>query len=80
MPWAPVPALALPLLISSASGDCCKWFLATTTGAAQNTFCVNTPAVVVPGDSEITDKSKASLFLIPALIDAEDIPAMFNND
>jgi hypothetical protein len=42
--------------------------LATTTGAAQKAFWVNTPATVEPGCSSITTKSLRPGVLIPALV------------
>ena len=46
MPCLPVPALALPELISNQRGECDKFAFAKWTGAAQNAFCVKTAAQV----------------------------------
>ena len=64
-PFFPVPALALPLLIRSASTLDFKWFFATKTGAAQKIFLVKTAAVLEPLIREIRDKSNELLPLIP---------------
>ena len=50
-PSSPVPALALPVLTTSARIGCAgqrRCSLQTITGAAQKRFCVNTPATVAP--------------------------------
>ncbi len=88
MPLAtPVPALALPLLMTKARTLLLRWFFATTTGAAQKTFWVNTAAVLVSGAKETIDKSNSSIFafkfcarLMPALIAAQLTPLIFNNE
>jgi hypothetical protein len=59
-PSSPVPALALPVLTSSAAIGlplvlaAARWALAICTGAAQKRFSVNTPATVAVGASFIT--------------------------
>jgi hypothetical protein len=68
-PSLPVPAFALPVLISNARmGECklalARCALATLTGAAQNRFWVNTPATTAPGSSTITTKSSWLAFLM----------------
>ena len=71
-PSAPVPALALPVLMSMARMPCvrpsCKprcsrqiW-----TGAAQKRFCVKTPPTTLPSSSNSTDKSLRPALRIPA--------------
>ena len=70
-PSLPVPAFAHPVLTTSAlieaSGSsivrCCR---ATTTGAAQKRFCVNTAATCAPSSSLATSRSVRPGFPIPA--------------
>ena len=72
MPCSPVPALALPVFTTKARiplpvwATQSKWALQSCTGAAQNRFCVNTPATCVPGLSVITKTSLRLAFFIPA--------------
>src|SRR5258706_4956389 len=61
-PSLPVPAFALPVLITSARVDNAgssvdKCWRVTTTGAAQKRFCVNTPATFAPSASLMTSRS-----------------------
>ena len=66
MPAAPVPAFALPALTISARMPpvCARWRRHTCTGAAQNRFCVKTPAAVVPGSNTASSTSSRCQFLI----------------
>src|SRR5467141_1695117 len=68
IPVFPVPALALPVLTSSARGDSpeTRCSLATCTGAAQKGFCVNTPETRVPSASVMRSRSLRPAFRIPA--------------
>src|SRR6266581_226522 len=67
-PVFPVPALALPVLTSSARGDPpeTRCSLATCTGAAQKRFCVNTPETRVPSASVMRSRSLRPALRIPA--------------
>src|SRR3989442_1122671 len=73
-PCAPVPAFALPVLTTSACTSFLRWRFASTTGAAQNRFCVNTPATVVPGAKRITSRSLRSALRIPAIATPSSTP------
>src|SRR5262245_12020692 len=66
-PSAPVPALALPVLTTSARTSFLTCSFARITGAAQNRFCVNTPATCEPGARRITSRSLRPGFLMPAI-------------
>ena len=71
MPSLPVPALAQPVLTSSARTDASgssivKCWRATVTGAAQKRFCVKTPATRAPLSSFITSRSLRFALRIPA--------------
>src|SRR5262249_2435868 len=70
----PVPALALPVLTTSARTSLFRCLRASTTGAAQNRFCVNTPATAAPGASRITSRSLRPGFLIPAMATPSSTP------
>jgi hypothetical protein len=79
MPVSPVPALALPELMSSARGGCCdRCCFASVTGAAQKAFLVKLAAQV--DDSSVTKTTRSSLpfFLMPAATAASRIPAIGN--
>jgi hypothetical protein len=82
MPITPVPALALPELISrarSGTSECRdRWFLASVTGAAQKAFWVNVAAHAVFSSKTITTRSSLSSLLMPAATDASFIPATGN--
>ena len=80
-PCSPVPALALPVLTSSARippGDerCSR---ATVTGAAQKRFLVNTPATLAPSHNCITNKSLRFSLLMFASATPNEIPATGNS-
>src|SRR5574340_141422 len=80
-PSSPVPALALPVLITSARisalARCC---LHRMTGAAQKRFCVNTPATRLPGASSISVMSRRPGFLMPAEAMPRRTPATGNRE
>ena len=81
-PCAPVPALALPVLISRARTG---WPLArcsrqTCTGAAQNRFCVKTPATLAPGSSRKTVRSRRPALRMPACAVPMRTPAIGSKD
>ncbi len=68
-PAAPVPALALPVLTTSArigAWPAPRCALHTCTGAAQKRLAVNTPATVAPGASVITSRSLRLALRTPA--------------
>src|SRR5438309_10348020 len=67
-PVFPVPALALPVLTSSARGDPpeTRCSLATCTGAAQKGFCVKTPETRAPSASVMRRRSLRPALRIPA--------------
>ena len=67
-PSAPVPALALPVLMTMAriAWPPSKCSRQTCTGAAQKRFCVNTPATVVPSSSRNTVRSLRLALRTPA--------------
>ena len=69
-PSSPVPALALPVLITSARTGCpdSRCARATITGAAQKRFWVNTAVTSAPASSAITSKSLRPGFLILASV------------
>ncbi len=72
-PSAPVPAFALPVLMTSARMP--SWPSAlptrcsrhTCTGAAQKRFCVNTPATTVPASSTNATRSLRLALRTPAI-------------
>ena len=77
-PSAPVPALALPVLIKSArtpfpKARCSRQ---TCTGAAQNRLVVNTPATLTPSSSKTTVKSFRSSLRTPAWVTPMRTPAI----
>ena len=77
-PSAPVPALALPVLMTMARMD---WPLAKCsrlicTGAAQKRFCVNTPATLAPSSSRNTVRSLRWALRTPASATPMRTPAM----
>ena len=69
-PSAPVPALALPVLMTRARMGLpaarCSWQICT--GAAQKRLRVNTPATVLPSDRRNTVRSRRSALRIPASV------------
>ena len=67
-PASPVPALALPVLMTKARIGLvpARCIFATCTGAAQKRFVVNTPATVAPSAKRMTSTSLRPGFLIPA--------------
>src|SRR5882762_4406806 len=68
IPASPVPALALPVLTSSARGNPpeARRSFASCTGAAQKRFCVNTPETHVPFASVMRSRSLRPALRIPA--------------
>ena len=77
-PSSPVPALALPVLMTrartpSASNRCC---LQMRTGAAQKRFWVNTAPTVLPLESCIRVRSSCCGFLMPACPTKRRMPSM----
>src|SRR5262245_31052292 len=76
MPSSPVPALALPVLTTSACTAFFTFLRARTTGAAQKRFCVNTPATVVPGARRITSRSLRPGFFTPAIATPRSTPGI----
>ena len=85
-PCSPVPALALPALITSARKSsrrsCCAWRCARqiTTGAAQKRFCVKTPAAIEPGSATISTTSSRIQLLIFAAAVPRAMPGTGNSD
>ena len=70
-PSSPVPALALPVLISKARmppwlAAAPKWSRLICTGAAQKRFCVNTAPTAAPSSSSSTARSLRLALRIPA--------------
>ena len=67
-PGSPVPALAFPVLTTSARtpSPAARCSRATITGAAQKRLCVKTPATVVWGAKCTSSKSLRPGFLMPA--------------
>src|SRR6185369_3915760 len=66
-PSSPVPALALPVLMTSARiSPRVRWSRHTWTGAAQKRFCVNTPATDAPASINTTARSVRSALRMPA--------------
>src|SRR5450830_1700995 len=80
-PDSPVPALALPVLTSSArigaapAVTAARLAFEICTGAAQKRFRVNTPATVAVGASFNTSKSLRLVFLMPASATPISMPA-----
>ena len=72
-PGSPVPALAMPVLITSAriSPPAARWLRHNCTGAAQKRFCVNTPATVQPAIERDQRQVAAVLLADAGLGDAE---------
>src|SRR3989338_3814476 len=81
MPCSPVPALALPVLTSSARmpSGCARCSRATITGAAQKRFWVNTPATRAPSLNCITSKSLRFSRLMFASVTPKETPATGNS-
>jgi hypothetical protein len=75
-PRSPVPALALPALITSARSapPAARCSRHTITGAAQNRFRVNTPAAAVPGSHTTTTTSLRSQVLMRAAAEPSAMP------
>ena len=73
-PRLPVPALALPVLTTSACTSLRRCLRARSTGAAQKRFCVNTAATLLPGVKRITSKSLRLLFRTPAIATPSSTP------
>src|SRR6266571_6832077 len=67
IPAFPVPALALPVLTSSARGALpeARCSFATCTGAAQKRFCVNAPETRAPSASVMRSRSLRPDFRMP---------------
>ena len=67
-PSAPVPAFALPVLMTMARmpKSRARWSRQTCTGAAQKRFCVNTPPTAAPSSSSITVRSLRLALRTPA--------------
>ncbi len=68
-PSSPVPAFALPVLISNARvpTPACRCSRHTCTGAAQKRFFVKTPATCEPSQSAITVTSRRLALRTPAI-------------
>ena len=78
-PRGPVPALALPVLISRYRGappQAAKACLASVTGAAQNALRVNTAAQCVPGASSTRTRSSRPALRTPAATVPRRIPSI----
>ena len=76
-PRSPVPAFALPALTTSARERAVRREVARgtrVTGAAQNRFCVNTPAATVPGSQTTSTTSLRSHFLMRAAAAPSETP------
>ena len=70
MPSAPVPALALPVLMRiarTASAPDARCSRHSCTGAAQKRFLVNTPATMLPAASSKTTRSRRLALRTPAI-------------
>jgi len=81
MPCSPVPAFALPVLITRARmpSGCERCSRATITGAAQKRFLVTTPATRVPSLSLHYQQSLRFSRLIPASVTPKETPATGNS-
>jgi hypothetical protein len=77
-PSAPVPALALPVLMSSARTPCPCWRLSRQicTGAAQKRLVVKTPPTLAPSSSNMTVRSLRAVFLMAASVTPMRTPAI----
>jgi hypothetical protein len=80
-PSWPVPALALPVLISKARmaeplARCCRQIC---TGAAQKRFCVKTAPTALPSSSSMTAKSLRAALRTPASVMPQRTPGTANN-
>src|SRR5688572_10180915 len=75
-PSSPVPALALPVLTTSAWMSFFRCFFARMTGAAQKRLRVNTPATALPDARRRTSKSLRPGFFTPAIATPSSTPAM----
>ena len=80
-PSSPVPALALPVLISRARmpAPAARRSRQTCTGAAQKRFCVNTPPTLVPSSSRKTVRSLRPCLRTPASATPMRTPATGNS-
>ena len=76
-PSSPVPALALPVLMTSAliGPPAAGWAWQTCTGAAQKRLRVNTPATLVPGAKRNTVRSRRLALRMPASVTPISTPA-----
>ena len=85
-PLSPVPAFALPALTTKARkslpAECwrARCSRQTMTGAAQNRFCVKTPAATVPRSQRTRRTSLRAQFLIDAAVAPSNTPATGSND
>ena len=79
-PSSPVPALALPVLTTSAATLFRMFFLHRRTGAAQKRFWVNTPATALPGARRMTSRSLRPGFFTPAIATPSSTPGMGSRD
>ncbi len=79
-PSAPVPALALPVFTTKARTGWRKCLLASSTGAAQKRFFVNTPATADPGASRMTSRSLRFALRTPAMAIPNSKPATACSD
>ena len=77
-PSAPVPALALPVLMRSARmlSPAARCSRQSCTGAAQNRFAVKTPATRAPGSSTTTVRSRRFALRMPAMAVPRERPAI----
>src|SRR5258706_1728189 len=73
-PSFPVPALAFPVLTTSAWTSLRRCCFASTTGAAQKRFWVNTPATVVPAARRMTSRSLRLALRTPAMATPSSTP------
>ena len=82
MPSLPVPALALPVLTTSARtrGRPARCSFATTTGAAQKRLRVKTPATRLPSASRIRSRSRRPGLRISAAAVPNSTPRTARND
>src|SRR5690606_4044876 len=76
-PSAPVPALALPVLMTRArmGPPAAKWASQTCTGAARKRLRVNTPATLVPCARRKTVRSRRLALRMPASVTPISTPA-----
>ena len=81
-PSAPVPALALPVLTSSArtAEPCARCSRHSCTGAAQKRLLVKTPATAAPSSSANTTRSRRLGLRTPAIATPMRRPGTANSD